>query len=237
MLKGVSMKKILISGFVILAVLLMIQPGTAAEIEGMTQENPWNGTWVDESYTMYIQQDEDGITAIYQPVDPAAQDPGRLEGTVSDDGKVFSGRWAETGNTTLTLSEDQMSFSGIGTTTQIEGLPPTVAYEYNATRSGEVEDPENIWAGEWASDYKTYNLTQDGMTISGENHPLPDVEDEDGLYEGTVSEDGKTATISWIETGDFTFTLSEDGRYFNGTYTIDLSPSDESWSWNMTKNL
>ena len=231
------MKKILISGVVIIAVLLMIQSGTAADTDGTMKENPWNGTWIDQYYTMYIQQDEDGITAIYQPVDPEAHDPGRLEGTVSEDGLVFSGRWSETGNSTMILSEDQMAFMGSGTCTQIEGLPPTYPYEYNATRSGEIEDPENVWTGEWKSDYKTYNITQEGTSITGVNHPLPDVEDEDGLFEGVVSDDGITATGTWIETGDFIFTLSEDGTYFNGTYIIDLSTSDESWPWNMTKSL
>jgi hypothetical protein len=173
---------------------------------------------------------------MYEPFDTEAYDPGRLEGSVSANGTMFSGKWIESGVSNWTLSEDKNSFTAIGKNNRIEGLPEAVPYEFNGTRTGEIADPKNIWSGEWASSHKVYNMTQDTFSISGVNHPLPGIEDEDGSIEGIVTDDGKTL-MNWTETGDFSFTLSEDGKFFNGTYTIDLSESEKTgyWNWNMTK--
>lgn len=230
------MKKTGLSGVLLLIILISFQSVSAEQAANVTpQENPFNGSWVDDLYTVYIQQQGTDIQGYYEPFDPDAYDPGRLIGTLSEDKRVFSGKWTESGVSTLKISGDEMSFSGTGENDHIEGLSEPEPYEYNATRAGKIQDPENIWTGEWTTPRKTYTFTQNGSVISGVNHPQPDIEDESGIMEGTVSNDGKTITINWTETGDFFYRLSDDGMYINGTYSVDLETSNETLYWNLTK--
>ncbi|PKL59416.1 MAG: hypothetical protein CVV33_07940 [Methanomicrobiales archaeon HGW-Methanomicrobiales-4] len=63
---------------------------------------------------------------------------------------------------------------------------------------------------------------------------------EPGVIEGTLSEDRKEFTGTWMETGKLRLTLSDDGTVFNGTYGFGSEdhindPIDDSW--NATRNI
>jgi len=217
----------------VVLILLLLCAGSAALVPDA--ENMWNGTWTDETYTIFIQQNGTEIAGNYIPFDLETYDAGLLEGTLSEDQKTFSGVWIESGLQEATLSEDGMSFSGTGSTNPVGTLTEPRTYEATGTRVGTPTDPDNLWSGTWETPRKIYNLTQDGTTISGTNEPLPETDDEPGVFKGTVSEDGNTMSVEWVESGNFTFILSDDGIFWNGTYTDLLDPSAELFPWNATK--
>jgi hypothetical protein len=95
-------------------------------------------------------------------------------------------------------------------------------YTTNATRIGEIVDPENPWTGNYVSEWKTYNITQDGHVVTGINEPLADIDDNSGVMNGTISEDGMSYTGTWIEKGGYTFVMAEDGLSINATVSKSL---------------
>jgi len=214
-------------------VLALLCAGSAAQAPDTV--NTWNGTWKDDVYTIFIQQNGTEIAGYYIPFDPEAYDAGMLEGTLSEDQKTFSGVWIESGLQESTLSDDGMSFNGTGTTNPVGSFTEPQTYETTGTRVGTPVDPDNLWTGSWQTPRKVYHLTQEGTTISGTNEPLPETEDEPGVFEGTVSEDGKIVSLEWIESGNFTFILSDDGMSWNGTYTEVVDPAAELLPWNATR--
>lgn|GEM_PF-5885391 len=70
---------------------------------------------------------------------------------------------------------------------------------------------------------KSYNLIQNGTIMSGVNMSLPNINDEEGILNGTVSPDVMTDSGTWIEKGEFFFVLSEDGSSINATITKSLN--------------
>ena len=187
-------------------------------------EYVWNGTWSSPNYTLYITQDESGISGAYVPMDLLEYDSGYLEGNLSSDGKTYSGIWIESGMNTNTLSQDLMSFSISGYTDPQGPMTEPFHYTSNATRAGEIVDPDNPWTGEYVSEWKRYNITQNGVSITGTNEPLPGIDDNAGVAEGTVSEDGMVFTGTWIEKGRYTFVISDDGMSINATISKGLEP-------------
>lgn len=223
--------------FALLTVLFLFLTGFGlAEQEGdnlSTNENIWNGTWECPVHIFLIEQNSSVITGRYDSKNPEMFDTGVLEGTVSEDGKTYSGEWIEFGTFDYTLSEDNMSYSGtVTTSTQRINQVDFVHMSdlTNATRVGEVADPDNLWTGDWASVRKTHNYVQNGTIVSGTNQILPGVKDQPGVLEGSVSEDGRTITGTWIETGNFNFTISDDGSSFNGTFSVSLDPEADAMS-------
>ena len=187
-------------------------------------EYTWNGTWSSPKYTMYITQDESGISGAYVPVDLFEYDPGLLEGNLSADGKTYSGIWIESGSNTNTLSDDMMSFTISGYADPRGPMTGPANYTSNATRVGEIADPANPWTGNYVSEWKSYNLTQDGTELTGTNDPLPGIDDNSGVITGTVSEDNMSFTGTWIEKGRFTFSIADDAQSMNVTITKGLEP-------------
>ncbi|HWQ63895.1 MAG TPA: hypothetical protein VN429_05720 [Methanospirillum sp.] len=98
-------------------------------------------------------------------------------------------------------------------------------YSYNASRIGEIIDPKNPWTGNWVTEKKSYNLTQNGSHLSGVNEPLTNVNDEVGSLSGTISENGTVYTGNWTEKGRFTFVMADDGLSYNATITKSLDPN------------
>lgn len=232
-----SMNKCVISGIMLLFILISLHTVTAGQTDGSNRTgNLWNGTWVDDYYTLTIQQEGSDILGSYLPTDAYANDPGSITGTVSDDGRVLSGRWVDSGVLYLNISDDNQSISGVAMVNPANGSTESLVLEFNATRSGEISDPENLWTADWIAPRKTYTLVQNGSSLSGEDHPVPGGDDEDGVLEGTVSDDGRSVTLNWTEAGDISFILSDDASVFNGTYTVEKSSSHETLYWNMTKN-
>jgi len=184
----------------------------------------WNGTWSSPNYTLYITQDGSGITGAYVPMDLLEYDSGYLEGNLSSDGKTYSGIWIESGVNTNTLSSDLMSFSISGYTNPQGPMTEPHHYTSNATRVGEIVDPDNPWTGDYVSEWKRYTIAQDGNAITGTNEPLPDIDDNAGVVEGTVSEDGMVFTGTWIEKGRYTYVMADDGMSINATFSKSLEP-------------
>ncbi|WP_319580249.1 hypothetical protein [uncultured Methanospirillum sp.] len=191
---------------------------------GEKSDSIWNGTWSTPDYTMYIIQNQSGIGGEYVPRDLDLLDPGWFEGNLSEDGRTFTGVWIETGSNTYTLSDDKMSFT-INGSADIHGpMTEPAYYNSNATRIGEIMDSANPWSGNWASQKKSYNLTQNGKFLSGINMPLTNVNDENGTLSGVVSDDGTIYTGNWTEIGGLTLVMSENGTSFDATITKSLDP-------------
>lgn len=232
------MRLVKATGIIIIMVsLFFLYAGSAEELfeVDLQGENLWNGSWVSNDDIIFIQQNSSEISGSYVPKDLVTHDPGLLEGKVSEDGKTFSGKWIDSGVMLLNLSSDNMSFSGIGVIDPVGSMEEPYTYERNGTRNEVPSDPDNLWTGIWTTPKKTYNLTQNGTVITGIHQPISSEEDEPGLFEGTVSEDGRSVTLNWVEEGNFSFNLSEDGSAFTGNYTFTLDPSSESAVWNGTK--
>ena len=211
--------------FLVLSILItgIVSAENATDIK-TASEYAWNGTWSSPNYTMYINQDESGISGAYVPMDLLEYDSGYLEGTLSSDGKTYSGIWIESGKSTNTFSNDRMSFTINGSTDPQGPMTEPAQYTSNATRIGEIVDTANPWTGNYVSEWKSYNLTQDGFVITGTNEPLPDNNDNPGVMNGTVSEDGMTSNGTWIEKGGFTFVMADEGNSMNVTITKSLEP-------------
>jgi hypothetical protein len=213
--------------FLVICSLCVVSLATAENNTGGDKKSvsAWNGTWSNPDYLMYITQNQSGIAGEYVPTDLNALDPGRLEGNVSDDGKTFSGIWIETGSNTYILSDDKMSFTITGFADPYGSMSEPAGYSYNATRIGEIMDPKNPWTGNWVTEKKSYNLTQNGSQLSGVNEPLTNVNDEVGSLSGTISENGTVYTGNWTEKGRFTFVMADDGLSYNATITKSLDPN------------
>lgn len=206
---------ILISGFV-----------SAEEVTDVdtASEDIWNGTWNSAKYTVYISQDGAEIAGACVPMDFNEYDPGMLEGNISSDGKTYSGVWIETGGNSNTLSPDMMSFSISGYADPQGPMTEPANYTSNATRVGEIVDPANPWTGNYVSEWKTYNLTQDGTTLTEYKRAASGIDDNAGVINGTVSEDGMTYTGTWIEKGGFSFIMADDDMSIHATITKSLEP-------------
>jgi hypothetical protein len=90
------------------------------------------------------------------------------------------------------------------------------------------------WAGTWIDNTGTLVLTEDGLNVTGVyTEPQTAVSE---TIEGTISEDGKVLSGSWSLTGPFTYAISDDGTYFNGTFGYgEINTVDEvNNTWNGT---
>lgn len=220
------MKNVSVIGILLIFAMLIVGIVSAEEVTDVdtASEYLWNGTWSSPNYSLYISQDESGILGAYVPKDLLEYDPGMLEGNLSSDGKTYSGIWIETGSNTYTLSSDKMSFAISGYADPQGPMTEPEYYTGNTTRVGEIVDQENPWTGNYVSEWKTYNITQDGMLLTGTNEPLPGIDDNSGVMNGTVSEDGMIYTGTWIEKGGFSFVIADDGMSINATISKSLEP-------------
>ncbi len=213
--------------------------GTADQAPGVINQSEkiWNGTWESEGYSLYIQQSDSEIKGYYEPFNISSQDPGLLEGVLSSDGRVFSGTWSETGPIAFVLTSDKLSYTGAGNVRPDASLNSSGSYATIGTRMESSFDPEQLWNGSWKTDRVINTFIQNGVTVTGSYAPLPDTGDEPGTFTGTVSEDGTTLFGNWSESGNFSFTISKDDRYWNGTYDMAQNSSAGADSWNATKVL
>lgn len=215
---------------VAVSLLLLISSGYAEQ--NSSSESPseqiWNGTWACSNHFFHLEQSSAGITGWYEPKNQNVTDTGLLEGSVDETGMNYSGVWVESGTVNLTLSADNVSYSGVITTNPLGTMTEPALHPVNATRIGEIVDQENLWTGDWQSQRKVYTFIQNGLEVSGSNKPLPGVHDQPGMLEGTVSGDGRTIMGNWTETGTFNFTMSAGNSSFNATYYETLEPEANS---------
>ncbi|HWQ66400.1 MAG TPA: hypothetical protein VN372_05980 [Methanospirillum sp.] len=220
------MRILKLAGYLIIFAFLCVCVGSAEQATGTKSPSGfiWNGTWSTSNYTAYINQNESGIFGGYVPKDLNVLDPGRLEGNVSDDGKTVSGVWIESGSNTYVMSDNYVTFTIDGFADPYGPMSGPVNYTSNATRIGDFLDTNNPWTGNWTTWKKSYHLWQRGRSVTGVNEPLTNVNDETGILEGVISEDGKTYIGRWTEKGGFTFKMSDTGSAFNATITKSLDP-------------
>ncbi|NLV27211.1 MAG: hypothetical protein GXY48_08625 [Methanomicrobiales archaeon] len=226
------MKKIAISIFIFL---LAMCATTTSQADSDPIENAWNGTWESEYYILLIYQNGTAISGSYEPKDSTLYDPGLLKGMLSEDGKTFSGIWTESGPLSVVLSDDGMSISGSYGIRIDKKLTESDMYPTTRTRMEDSFDPENPWNGTWRGERTITTWIQNGTFVSGTYSPLPDIDDEPGISEGTVSGDGNSLKGKWIEAGNFSFTLDDDLMAFTGTYDITLNDPTGTDTWNGKK--
>ncbi|MBN1166390.1 MAG: hypothetical protein JXA44_04580 [Methanospirillaceae archaeon] len=227
------MKKIKTTLLILLVTLILTGMATAKEMQSISdpQEDVWSGTWTSDDFTFYIIQNGTEITGTYDPYDIDTYDPGMITGTLSADMKICTGKWVESGPNTLYLSDDAMSHWDTGGVYP-EGMDQDYSYEMIWERRGRQTDPDNPWTGTWVNDEEREIMVQNGTVVRSTYYPLPPDEDEPGTFEGTVSEDNRTITGFWTETGNFTCILSGDNSSFHGAYMVDLAKSGKSYLWN-----
>lgn len=233
------MQNIFVTGLVVLLMITGVCIGSAEKVtdEIGAPQNSWNGSWMSEIYTLLILQNGSSIAGSYEPMDIMTRDPGLLKGTLSEDGNTFFGIWSESGSVSLTLSEDNLSFSGTGAVNQEGKADEPFAYTKTGSRIDAIQSLGNPWSGTWETERNTYTLIQNGTVLTGSYVPLSPDNDEPGLIEGVVSDDNRELTGTWIESGNFSFTQSDNGENFVGTYGSDLSDSAVIDFWNGTKIL
>jgi hypothetical protein len=72
----------------------------------------WTGVWNSSVYSIRLLQDEKVVTGTILTLDPRSAEYGLLNGTLSEDGRVYSGRCTESGEFIFHLSEDGSVFNG-----------------------------------------------------------------------------------------------------------------------------
>lgn len=74
---------------------------------------------------------------------------------------------------------------------------------------------EGTFGGNWKTEFGVLTLKVDGVRVTG-TYPM-----KEGRLTGTLSEDGKTLTGTWVQSdskGGYTFTLAKDGKDFTGRW-------------------
>lgn len=79
-------------------------------------QNPWTGTWKTGSKTYTLTQNGTALSGSYVPFDPETDEPGLIDGIISEDGKILKGTWVESGNFKFIISDDRLAFNGTYTT-------------------------------------------------------------------------------------------------------------------------
>lgn len=216
------MRKIGIWAILILIALMSVSI-VEAEEQTSAQTNPginWNGTWHSLLFNLTFIQNGDKVTGTYSALNPNSSIAGILEGTLSSDEKELSGSWQEIGNFIFTRSEDKTSFSSnLG---------------YNGTTENYIGNSSD-WTGDWKSDTYSLNLHQNGMNISGTIQNFDTNSSETGVVAGILSDDEKIVSGTWTESGTFYYNLSNNGSFFNGTFTFDNQVSRPDDTWNGTR--
>lgn len=208
------MKHFYLSGILLTLCLFLICTGFAEEIPAETTmpELSWAGTWTDVNYTLTLEKNESEVTGIGISQNTDLNDPFLLSGTLSEDGKELTAILKDSGTLTLILSDDQISFTGNGTVDQFSNDTEPYTYTTEGSRNGTILDSENIWSGDWQTQNSSFTIHQSGNSVTGTYYILSSPEGY-GIFEGLVSEDGKTLSTTWEYPDNATFALSDDGMY------------------------
>jgi hypothetical protein len=198
---------------ILLTLIISLFCGGYSDTTGNTSdvESLWEGTWTDANYSLSLSQNGSTITGIATSSNASVAEPFRLSGTVSDDGMSLQSVLTSSGTLTLNLSEDKMMFYGSGTIDSLNNTSQPYTYVFNAIRNGTPIIPDQEWTGIWTSKRNLMNFTQEGTSVRGEYHPLTTV-NFGGVVNGTISQDGKTLSMTRISPENVTFILSEDGK-------------------------
>jgi hypothetical protein len=219
--REVCMKRICIFGIIVLSILFSAF-GAVAESNDSTSsanEAPWTGVWHSAMYNMTLTQDGNDVSGLYALLDSSGNDTGLINGTTSDNASVLAGTWNESGDIILTPSDDYTTLDALWAyRSEVEPF----------TKS----DGESTLAGTWNSQNMTLSLQTDGSVVSGTYHSLRDDSNARGYLNGTTSQDSKIITGTFVEGGYITYIISDDGSFFNGTYTYGQNVAKEDDTWN-----
>lgn len=225
------------SGILLTLCLFLVCTGFAEEIpaENTITDFSWAGTWTDVNYTLTLEQNESEVTGIAISHNPDLNDPFLLSGTLSEDGKELTAILKDSGTLTLILSDDQISFTGNGTVDQFSDETEPYTYTTEGSRNGTILDPENIWSGDWQTKNSKFTFHQSGNSVTGTYFNLSSP-DGCGIFEGLVSDDGKTLSTTWEYPDNATFALSDDGMYLIETDCEEMDYA-EGTGLNLTREL
>lgn len=88
-------------------------PWNGTRISNNSASEPgWTGTWQTNIDNLTTTQTGNSVKGMYYPMDPSAHDEGTMEGNLSENGKVLTGTWIETGGLVFMLSDDGSYFNG-----------------------------------------------------------------------------------------------------------------------------
>lgn len=196
---------------------------TADETSGniSVSSAPWTGIWQSVLYKETFQQTGDTVTGEYVPLSSQMTDAGSIAGNLTDNGTTLSGTWKETGDIRLDISDNSSLKALWAYQTEPENF--TKVYE------GESND------GIWNSENHTMSLFLNGRTVQGSYDSIDRLSSECGIFVGTVTEDGKEISGTFVEYGDIDIKLSKDRSQFNGTYTYGNKPVLPDDTWNATR--
>jgi hypothetical protein len=212
----------------ILACIIILMIASIGICSAEEMKKGFNGTWINYDNVLVLSGDGQNIIGTFDKNDGSVLD---MTGILSDDGKVVNGTWVTEGKFTFILSDDDMSFNGtygyIANDT-IEGIPATV-YVREDNASIEKDARWNgTWTfenGTWANNTGILFLIQNGNNVTGREESG----DVTTIIQGTVSDDGKVLSGDWNLTGLYSFTISEDESFFNGTFGYGSDISSYPW--------
>ena len=81
-------------------------------LPSLDPQHIWAGTWNADRYTVNLVQDGTRVTGTYTPLSSVNDEPGTLEGSVSENGRLFTATWQEGGRISVTLAADGSFFNG-----------------------------------------------------------------------------------------------------------------------------
>jgi hypothetical protein len=176
----------------------------------------WTGMWDSESFLYQFTEDGKTVSGTFQSKKIGSADTGWINGTTGENENVLTGFWSQVGPVLLTKDND----------TTLSG---TWGYYSNATNGGSFtftgEDTDG-WSGTWVSDSHIFNLSQNGLSVTGTFEVRGKSPVQTGPVEGTLNDDETEFSGTWNETGAILFTMSEDLNSFNGTHGYDPDTLD-----------
>jgi hypothetical protein len=215
------MKTIWILGIIALTVLVSAFGAVAESNASSTSDNkaPWTGVWHSELYNMTLTQDGNEISCPYALIDSSGNDTGIIKGTVTDNASVVTGTWDESGDIILIPSDDNSTLDA--------DWPYKSELEHFTKTDG-----ASTLAGTWDSSNLTLSLLTDGSKVSGTYHSVREGSNAKGYLNATPVQDSKKIAGTFVEQGNITFMISDDGSFFNGTYTYgqDVAKEDDTWN-------
>ena len=165
------MNKLKLLWILALISLVCVSTGIADESENVRSDlTPgWDGSWNSSLFTLNFTVKENGeVYSTYVAMDPKSGDPGVIEGTLTEEGKVLVGSWTESGTCSFTLSDDATIFNGTYASKDINGREYSSGW--NGTRIvNDTSDKETGWDGSWLSEYDIVSLQQNGALS---NYPV-----------------------------------------------------------------
>ncbi len=213
------MRHIWIVGSVVISLLFLCSFATAESNVSSDNQTAWTGVWQSLKYYETLTQNGKDVSGPYVPFDSSANDIGVINGTISDNASEISGTWSESGDITLIPSDDYSTLDAIW------------AYD-DQVEQFKKSDGKNGLDGTWNTTNLTLTLQLNGSSVSGVYRSLSATSNVGGYLNGTVSQDSRNVSGTFVESGNFMFALSEDGSYFNGTYSYGSDPVKVEDTWN-----